>query len=456
MLNVSNQVTLIEGGKPISYNTLMKKVDYYYNYFNLSRHVKKTAVLFTSSHSPEFLYILLAIWKANLIAVPLDNKLTFEQVINNYKIPNLHNFVIHYNETTKSYRTDFFVNQNVAQEKIPGNLIVYTSGSEGAPKAVIHTFETLTKAAEIWGKIADVSNNDMWVASIPFYHIGGLSILFRALIFGTKLFFPSKLKVFTIFDEIKRLNVSYISLVNPQLEYLVNNKVELPKTFKQIYLGGSAINKTLLQKAKDMNLPAVLVYGSTETGAMISSTKLSDIDNFDNIKYKPFDDVMIDIDKIDEDNVGLIKIKSPSNCIGIYENGVMKLVGDEFIQLNDIIKINDDKTFSVLGRTDNVIISGGYKINLSKVQNILAGYNGVKDVYLKGVEDEKLGAKLIAVLHIADDINTDELKKYLEENLHKYEIPRSVYVSKKPLYNDLGKTVAADIISNLSNFEQLI
>ncbi|HOJ38343.1 MAG TPA: AMP-binding protein [Ignavibacteriales bacterium] len=456
MFNVSNQFTVIYGGKPISYNTIMKKVDYYYNYFNLSKHSKRTAVLFTSSHSPEFLYIMLAVWKAGLVAVPLDSKITYEQMLN-YKIPTLHNFIIHYNETTSSYRNQFFVNENAGPERINGDLIIYTSGTESSPKGIVHNFETLTKAAEFWGKLANVSNNDMWIASIPLYHIGGISILFRAMLFGTKLFFPSRIKSLTMFDEIKRLNVTYMSLVNPQLEYLVNNNVELPKTLKQIYLGGSAITKSLLLKAKEKNLPAILVYGSTETGAMISSVDLKDIDNFDNINYKPFDGVDISVDKFEDDESGLIKVLSPSNCVAKIENGeFIKLNPTDPISINDIIKLNEDKTFSVLGRVDNVIISGGYKVNLSKIQSLMMNFQSVKDVYLKGIEDEKLGAKLIAVLYTEDNIDKEELKRYLEENLGKYEIPKSIYVTQKPFVNDLGKAVANEIIPSLNKFEQLI
>ena len=55
-----------------------------------------------------------------------------------------------------------------------------------------------------------------------------------------------------------------------------------------------------------------------------------------------------------------------------------------------------------------------------------------------------------------NNIDKEELKRYLEENLGKYEIPKSIYVTQKPFVNDLGKAVANEIIPSLNKFEQLI
>jgi O-succinylbenzoic acid--CoA ligase len=453
MIPVSNQFTIIYNGKPISFNTLQKKVDYYYNYFNMAKQ-RRAAVLFTAPHSPDFIFILLAIWKANVVAVPLDNKLTFEQMLN-YKIPYLHNYIIHWDETTNTYRTQFFVNNDIPNEKFNGNLIVFTSGSENKPKGVIHNYDSLIKAAELWSKLTDVNNSDMWVASLPFYHIGGLSILFRAMIYGTKLLFTSKIKAATLFDEIKRLNVSYLSLVNPQLEYLINNNLQLPKTIKQIYLGGGKINSKLLNKAKELNLPAVLVYGSTETGAMVASTKLENVEDFDSPTYFCFENVDIDIEPFndEEKNIGLAKIKSPSNCIGVMtENGI---ISDEYVKLNDAIQLNDDKSFKFVGRIDNIVNSGGHKINTAIIQNFLCSYENVRDAVVFGVDDEKLGSKLVAVIYSPEKIDGNKLKSDFEKNFTKYDIPKTVYYSNKPLNNEFGKIIISEIKNNLNLYQEL-
>ena len=92
------------------------------------------------------------------------------------------------NEDSEKIEIDFNFDENKTA------VIMFTSGSSDKPKAVELSFSNLIHSAQIGNKYLKQTTDDRWLASLPFYHIGGFSIIFRALMFGTQLIFPCRFK----------------------------------------------------------------------------------------------------------------------------------------------------------------------------------------------------------------------------------------------------------------------
>ena len=119
--------------------------------------------------------------------------------------------------------------------------------------------------------------------------------------------------------------------------------------------------------------------------------------------------------------------------IGVDERNCLNIIADasnnELIQTNDIVEIINEKEFKLIGRFDNIINSGGVKIQLEKVEKIVEEFIQNSRFFAYGINDLALGQKLILVIEadfFSEEDKFDVLQK-LRENLSKYEIPKQIF-----------------------------
>src|SRR5690625_2324784 len=141
--------------------------------------------------------------------------------------------------------------------------MMYTSGTTGLPKAVIHTYGN-----HWWSAIGSLLNlghqqNDKWLLTLPIFHVGGLSILIRSVIYGMSVLLLEKFERKKMYDLMIERKVTIVSLVTLMLQQLLedlgeNNEL---KSLRCILLGGGAVPSVLLQKAKQKQIPLLQSYG---------------------------------------------------------------------------------------------------------------------------------------------------------------------------------------------------
>ena len=167
-----------------------------------------TRVPILLDNSPNFIVSVLSLWMIEAIPVPINLKLSaseieeqlkflkcqyvlidksFKEKINLSDIKQIELSVL--NEDSEKNEADFSFAANRTA------VIMFTSGSSGKPKAVELSFSNLIHSARIGNKYLKQTTDDRWLASLPFYHIGGFSIIFRALMFGTAIILPADLKI---------------------------------------------------------------------------------------------------------------------------------------------------------------------------------------------------------------------------------------------------------------------
>jgi O-succinylbenzoic acid--CoA ligase len=146
--------------------------------------------------------------------------------------------------------------------------------------------------------------------------------------------------------------------------------------------------------------------------------------------------------------------------IGIDERNCLNIVADasnnELIQTNDIVEVINEKEFKLIGRFDNIINSGGVKIQLEKVEKLIENEIKIlnsKRYFAYGIEDEKLGQKLVLFLEGEDADN--DLKNTFLKNIHsilsKYEIPKEIYFVEKFIELPTGKIDKKAVIAHVLN-----
>jgi o-succinylbenzoate---CoA ligase len=255
-------------------------------------------------------------------------------------------------------------------------------------------------------------------------YIAGMMMLVRGMVLGLKLTIiePSG----NPFQELENTIFDFYAFVPLQLENILNEEknVAILNQAKAIIVGGAAVNEVLEQKIQQLNVPTFSTYGMTETVSHIAIRRLNGENKSEH--FKVLESVKIGLDD--------------RNCLNI----ISESSNNKLVQTNDIVEIVSKKEFRLIGRFDNIINSGGVKIQLEKVEKAIEKEIQIfnpKRYFAYGIPDEKLGQKLVLV--VETDIFDEKLKEVFLSKikliLPKYEIPKEIIFIKSFQETPTGK-----------------
>jgi o-succinylbenzoate---CoA ligase len=294
-------------------------------------------------------------------------------------------------------------------------LVVATSGASGTPKGVVLTHDAVAASARATNGRLGVTGEDHWLACLPLSHVGGLSVVTRAIAGGTRL------TVLPEFDPIavEAAGATLVSLVATALQRID------PARFRTIVLGGSA-------PPPDLPANVVTTYGMTETGSGV----VYDGQPLDGV------DVRIDVD-------GEINLRGPMLLRG-YRDGTVPLVHGWF-GTGDLGWLDADGRLVVEGRRSDLIISGGENVWPEPVEAVLRRHPRVADVAVTGEPDPEWGQAVTAYVVAAGDPPTlDELRDAVKQELAPHCAPRRLVVVSMIPRTTLGKIRRADVTRSAS------
>jgi O-succinylbenzoic acid--CoA ligase len=400
----------------------------------------------------EFILLVFAIWNSRGVPVLLNTKLSAEEIqreilFADCKFTFVHQKLVSQINLAGIKTIEFPLTDN---GRTKGNLIlqqtsnndtaviIFTSGSSGKPKAVMLSFENLMQSALIGNKVLEINSKDRLLASLPFYHIGGFSIIIRTLMFGSSLLIPNSLSGNDLIESLKLFKPTITSLVSNQLKKLVDEKITPPKELRLILLGGGFFSKGLILKAVSQGWKTAKVYGSTETSSFITFM------NFEESKIRPAaSGKAISPNRILITDQGEIAILSPSLMKGYYNNkdeDVLKLK-DGFFYTGDIGYVDNEGYLYIKAKRNDLIVSGGENINPIEVEKQILTHPKVIEVSVVGVEDKEWGQIVSAavILKENENLTEDELKTFLKKKTASFKIPKQIIFVNNLPKTELGK-----------------
>lgn len=310
--------------------------------------------------------------------------------------------------------------------------ILKTSGSTGEPKPINLTRKQMIDSAKLTGKTFGLVEGDKALVCLNVDYIAGIMMLVRGMELGLNLTIiePSGNPL----ENLKNHQFEFLAFVPLQLQNLLENKknIDVLNNAKAIIVGGAAINEVLENNIQRLKAPVYSTYGMTETVSHIAIKRLNGGEKNDN--FQVLEGIKIGIDE--------------RNCLNI----IAEASNNQLIQTNDIVEIINEKEFKLIGRFDNIINSGGVKIQLEKVEKLIE--NEVKILKSKryfafGIPDEKLGQKLVLFVE-GEEVN-NEIKNAFFNNiqpvLSKYEVPKAIYFVEKFIETPTGKIDKKAMIS---------
>ncbi|WP_028984734.1 o-succinylbenzoate--CoA ligase [Sporichthya polymorpha] len=286
-------------------------------------------------------------------------------------------------------------------------VVIATSGSTGTPKGVRISAKALRHSAR--ATHAHLGGPGQWLLAMSAARIAGLQVVLRSRAAGetpvvletTGGFRPDAFAaaLATMTGERR-----YVSLVPTQLIRLLDADVDLT-SLDAILLGGGPIPGGLVERAATVGANVVRTYGMTETcGGCVYDGR-------------PLDRVGV---RITDD--GLVAITGPVLARG-YLGGPD--FGGEFVS-SDLGRLDDDGVLTVLGRADDVILSGGVNVPAQSVEQVLAGHPGVAEVVVVGRPDPEWGEAVVAVVVPSGPVPLAELRDLAAGALDKAWAPRDV------------------------------
>lgn len=435
-----------------------KSFQYFCRLFDLG--VKKgDRVGILLNNSKEFLFLINAVWFCGATSVPLNIRLTENELIQQIKNIGISFLIIDdklCNFTTEISGKIVFLSELNQLISNPKNyliedfdinrdaIIMFTSGSTGKSKAVVHTFNSIYESAAALDEFIDLNVDDIWLASLPFYHIGGFMIFCRSLISKSKIAIPDSLKYDNIKKAIQKFEPTHISFVSTTLYRLTEEKFKPKKNIKYVFLGGGPLDTSLCDNAIKNGWNIVKVYGSTETCSMISALKSKDYILKPESAGKPLKNVEIKIignngEFLKANVKGEIAVKSKT-LFKEYINSESKgRFIDEYFLTGDYGWLDEDGYLYVNSRREDIIITGGENVSIKEVENAVKQLKEIKDVFVFPEMDKEWGQSISAAVVLNEEISLSEIKAKLVSYIASYKIPKQFYFVNEIPRTEFGK-----------------
>lgn len=290
--------------------------------------------------------------------------------------------------------------------------ILFTSATTAEPKAVVHTYANHYWSAVGANENMPLKNDDRWLLSLPLYHVGGLAILFRTILAGAAIIVPQAKEDLAV--SIAKYAPTHVSLVPAQFLKLTDLKPL--KKLKGILMGGSAIPDSIFAAAKKHNLPLFVTYGLTEMSSQVATGKAGG--KIEVLKYRQM--------KVAKD--GEVLVKGQTLFKGYWKKGktILPLIDSGWFKTGDLGRIDRTKGLQVIGRRDNMFISGGENVHPEEIERAINAFDDVELATVVPVKDKQFGLRPVAFVKTRSNhaLKTAALTKSLEKTLPGFKIPK--------------------------------
>jgi len=314
-----------------------------------------------------------------------------------------------------------------------GDTVLFTSGTTGAPKAVVLTRlnHEASAIASAWN--LGVAPDDRWLCVLPLHHIGGLAILLRSAMYGTTAVLHERFDAERVVAAIEAGEVSLVSLVPTMLRRMREAGLSGPGGVRAILLGGGPVPRDLLEWAAAIGLPVLQTYGMTETASQIATLRAGEAVAHHGSAGRPLPGVELAVD-----GAGEILVRGPMVSAGA-------LSADGWLHTGDRGHLDEDGFLHVEGRIDDVIVTGGENVAAVEVEQALLSHPAVADAAVAGRPDQDWGRAVTAWVVLATHVADSELAAHCRARLAGFKVPKEfIRVDELPR-NAAGKLQRAKL-----------
>lgn len=337
-------------------------------------------------------------------------------------------------------------------------MILYTSGTTGAPKGAVLTHEMI-----FWNSInttlrLNISQQDCTVIFLPFFHTGGWNVLTTPILHrGGTIVLLKKFDADKILQLSESENATILFGVPTTMDMMARSplfeKSNLSKV-RYAICGGEPMPINLIRTWDKKGIPIRQGYGLTEFGPNVFS--LNEEDALRKIGSIGFPNFYIDAKVVDNEGhelganeIGELVLKGPM-CMTHYwknEKATQETIKNGWLHTGDLVRRDEEGYYYVVGRKKDMFISGGENVYPPELEQVIRSFPGIREVAVIGVPDEKWGevGKAFVVADRAD-LSAAEIQGHCAKNLAKFKIPKFfVFLNELPK-GDSGKILKRKLV----------
>ena len=294
-------------------------------------------------------------------------------------------------------------------------ITVQTSGSTGTPKQLTVFKKQMMQSARLTCEFLHLQPGDTALLCMPLQYIAGKMMVVRALVAELNLILrtPSGHPLADISCPLEFAAMVPLQVYN---SLQLSEEKERLSQIRLLIIGGGAVDAVLEREIKQLPNIVYSTYGMTETLSHIALRRLNGAEASSH--YQPFSSVKL---SLSADNT--LVIDAPLVC-------------NEQLRTNDVAEFFEDGTFSILGRKDNIINTGGIKVQAEKIEETLRPIIS-NSFAITSVPDQRLGEAIVLLVERSFDLKM--IKKQIDILLPKYQGPKHVYRVERLPITDSGK-----------------
>lgn len=312
-------------------------------------------------------------------------------------------------------------------------LLVFTSGTTGDPMPVQLTPGNLLASATAAAWRLGVHPDDRWLICLPMAHMGGLMPVIRATIYGTSIVIQDTFEPGTTRHLIQEHSITGVSLVPTMLARLLDDGWAPPRAFRCALLGGAPAPADLIERSLANEIPVHPTYGLTETASQVATARPGELHEHPTTVGSPLqwtDVTVVDDGPCPPGDVGELVVSGPTVTPGYYAapDETAAAFSEHGFHTGDRGYQDQAGRLWILGRTDDMIITGGENVAPTEVTTVLKTHPDVADAAVVGLPDDDWGERVAALVVPTDGYSTspDELIDYCCDRLAAYKSPKTL------------------------------
>jgi len=288
-------------------------------------------------------------------------------------------------------------------------LVVHTSGTTAAPRPVELSFGNVQANALGSAVALGLDPDERWLCPLPLSHVGGLMVLLRSAIYGTR----------AVLDGAERAtgdDVTVVSLVPTQLRRLLATGARPGGRLRVVLLGGAAATPDLLEEARAAGWPVRATYGLTQACSQVA------------VDGRPLPGLAVTL--ADD---GEILVEGPT------------VSGGGVLHTGDLGRFDDTGRLEIVGRKSDTIVTGGENVAPAEVEAALLAHPAVADAGVFGRPDPEWGEAVTASVVLHAPADPQELREWVAGRLARFKVPKAVEVTETLPRNASGKLLRREL-----------
>jgi len=329
-------------------------------------------------------------------------------------------------------------------------LLVFTSGTTGAPKGAMLTHRGMTNGSRASGERFDLHAGDVYVSTIPLYHGGGQAVTYMTVqAHATDVLLPA-FDASLVLDLLESEHGTHTAGVPTMLRDILDDPTVAERDlhcFRQVSSGGAVVPATLVRELDEtLGVHVTIMFGQTETGGFISQTfPDDDPDDIEHTLGTVFPHLEARV--VDPETSADVELGAPGELL-VRGCGVMAGYLDEpeqtaetiepegWLHTGDLVSMDERGYLRIIGRSKDVIITGGVNVFPAEIEAAIVAHPDVAAVAVLGLPDDRWGEAVVAAIVPAPGVtpDPDALTAFTREHLAPYKVPkRWVVVDALPL-----------------------